>query len=106
MNWARTERPDLDLARTIASFRDFWVAKPGQGGVKLDWDATFRNWVRKEGTGSGKPLQSLGAPKLVRCGNCTLPITGGWTDSEKGRACDPCWDVKHATGKWPEKKAA
>lgn len=30
-----------------AKFRDYWLAKPGQGGVKLDWMATWRNWVRK-----------------------------------------------------------
>lgn len=28
-------------------FRDYWAAQPGQRGVKLDWDATWRNWVRK-----------------------------------------------------------
>lgn len=27
-------------------FRDFWVAQPGQKGVKLDWPATWRNWCR------------------------------------------------------------
>lgn len=30
----------------FAKFRDFWTAKPGAGGVKLDWQATWRNWVR------------------------------------------------------------
>jgi hypothetical protein len=29
-------------------FRDFWHAKPGQGGVKLDWTATWRNWCRED----------------------------------------------------------
>lgn len=29
-------------------FRDYWIAVPGQKGVKLDWEATFRNWCRKE----------------------------------------------------------
>jgi uncharacterized protein YdaU (DUF1376 family) len=27
-------------------FRDYWIAKPGQAGCKLDWDATWRNWCR------------------------------------------------------------
>ena len=27
-------------------FRDFWISKPGAGGVKLDWPATWRNWCR------------------------------------------------------------
>jgi hypothetical protein len=28
-------------------FRDYWSAQPGQRGVKVDWQATWRNWVRK-----------------------------------------------------------
>ncbi|MCC4240359.1 hypothetical protein [Thalassospira povalilytica] len=28
-------------------FYDFWIAKPGKDGRKLDWDATWRNWIRR-----------------------------------------------------------
>lgn len=28
-------------------FRDFWVSKAGAGGSKADWEATWRNWIRK-----------------------------------------------------------
>jgi uncharacterized protein YdaU (DUF1376 family) len=31
----------------LAKFRDYWCAQPGQKGVKTDWQATWRNWVRK-----------------------------------------------------------
>jgi hypothetical protein len=44
----RKERPDLRYERTLASFRDYWIAKAGKDGVKLDWEATFRNWFRNE----------------------------------------------------------
>jgi len=38
-----------DRIRSIAAeFRDYWVAVAGQKGCKLDWSATWRNWVRKE----------------------------------------------------------
>lgn len=47
-DWAKKERPDLDGAKTLASFHDYWCAKPGHGALKLDWAATFRNWVRSE----------------------------------------------------------
>jgi uncharacterized protein YdaU (DUF1376 family) len=47
-DWARAERPDLDPRKTLERFRDFWTAKSGQGATKLDWGATFRNWVRSE----------------------------------------------------------
>jgi uncharacterized protein YdaU (DUF1376 family) len=44
--WAQAERPDLNIRQTAEQFRDYWVAQPGQKGVKLDWAATWRNWVR------------------------------------------------------------
>lgn len=28
-------------------FRDYWIAQPGQKGVKLDWNGTWRNWIRR-----------------------------------------------------------
>lgn len=34
---------ELELAR----FRDYWAGVAGAKGVKLDWDATWRNWVRR-----------------------------------------------------------
>ena len=34
------------LTRELEKFRDYWAAAPGQKGVKLDWDATWRNWLR------------------------------------------------------------
>lgn len=49
--WAIKERPDLDMAVTTARFRDYYAAAPGAKGVKLDWEATFRNWVRNERPG-------------------------------------------------------
>jgi len=50
--FCRTTRPDLDPAKSFASFRDYWIAKPGKDGVKLDWSATWRNWVRRERPGT------------------------------------------------------
>jgi hypothetical protein len=46
--WAEQERPDLNVNSVADSFRDFWIAKPGTGGVKLDWQATWRNWIRSQ----------------------------------------------------------
>lgn len=46
--WAAAKRPDLALGDVIENFRDYWHAQPGQRGVKLDWDATFRRWVREQ----------------------------------------------------------
>jgi hypothetical protein len=38
----------VNPTRTHAQFCDFWRAKSGAGATKLDWDATWRNWCRKE----------------------------------------------------------
>jgi uncharacterized protein YdaU (DUF1376 family) len=41
-------------------FRDFWISKPGAGGCKLDWSATWRTWCRnRRGAGQArKPISS------------------------------------------------
>lgn len=44
--WATNERPDLNIQDVADRFKDFWVAKAGKDGAKLDWQATWRNWVR------------------------------------------------------------
>ena len=43
------EHPDLDLRREHTRFVDYWTAKAGQSATKLDWDATWRNWMRRAG---------------------------------------------------------
>lgn len=43
----RGECPDLDLTREHRKFSDHWKAAPGAKGVKADWDATWRNWMRR-----------------------------------------------------------
>ena len=47
-SWARQERPDLNPQKVGEQFKDFWIAKAGAAGVKLDWQATWRNWVRNQ----------------------------------------------------------
>jgi hypothetical protein len=55
--FCKTERPDLHPVATSDRFRDFWIAQAGSKGVKLDWDAVWRNWVRNEKAGGNKPQQ-------------------------------------------------
>lgn len=49
-----------DPLRCLPTFRDYWVSKAGSGGVKLDWDATFRVWVRSERVPGGNRSGSFG----------------------------------------------
>ncbi|TCR63191.1 YdaU family protein [Bosea sp. BK604] len=81
-------------------FRDFWTAKPGKDALKLDWDATWRNWCASEcerkgwaapGAATGPPpagisISPIGDPeaweawRIARDGR-PLPTdrTGCWT---------------------------
>ena len=54
-------KPDLEFAVSIGvdhsrgliefdKFRDYWTAKAGKDAVKLDWPATWRNWIRNART--------------------------------------------------------
>lgn len=45
--WAKKERPDLNLVTVTADFLDYHLSK---GEARASWDASFRTWVRKEGT--------------------------------------------------------
>jgi hypothetical protein len=49
IEWARRETPLVGTMAT-ATFVDHWRAAPGQRGVKLDWVATWRNWMRRAQT--------------------------------------------------------
>ena len=44
--FCQTVRPELSPVKTFDQFKDYWIAQAGQKGVKLDWFATWRNWVR------------------------------------------------------------
>jgi hypothetical protein len=46
--FCRSERRDLDPAKTFDAFRDYWKAQVGAKGRKADWLATWRNWVRNQ----------------------------------------------------------
>jgi hypothetical protein len=58
------QRPELNAQQTFEKFKDYWIAQAGQKGVKLDWFATWRNWVR-----------NTNAPKLnpTDIGRLTVP---------------------------------
>jgi hypothetical protein len=47
VQWARENTPDVDGREETQAFMDYWRAKPGKDGVKTDWVATWRNWMRK-----------------------------------------------------------
>jgi len=53
----------LDLAAITAEFVDYWVAVAGQRGVKTDWVATWRNWIRRKAEDTTvRPLRASSKP--------------------------------------------
>lgn len=46
--WSMERRPDLDAELVAEGFRDYWLAKAGRDGLKADWPATWRQWVRRQ----------------------------------------------------------
>ncbi|NJM13324.1 MAG: YdaU family protein [Synechococcaceae cyanobacterium SM1_2_3] len=55
--WALSEGMSREVIRVEADkFKDYWNARAGPNGIKLDWQATWRNWIRaakERGHGNG-----------------------------------------------------
>ena len=65
--------PD-ELSSQLERFRDHWAAQPGSKGTKLDWQATWRNWVRRAAEMAPRTRQSE---------------TDAWYARAKARASNP-----------------
>ena len=56
----KVDLPGLDLASEHEKFVDYFLSVSGSKGVKVDWNATWRNWMRRAkqwspaGQGSGE----------------------------------------------------
>lgn len=59
LEFARRERPELDLAAEEAKFRDHWTSTAGAKGRKTDWSATWRNWIRRAEAPRAAPGQPV-----------------------------------------------
>lgn len=46
VTWAREHAPNVDGKRETEKFVDYWQSKTGKDATKLDWVATWRNWMR------------------------------------------------------------
>jgi hypothetical protein len=76
-NWFRENCPHVDGKRETERFRDHWSDKPGKDGRKLDWIATWRNWMRTA-EDRARPRQRA--------------------TSSRGGASDPLTDQKYGPG--------
>jgi uncharacterized protein YdaU (DUF1376 family) len=61
MEWARKERPDLNLDVEVEKFRDYEFAR-----AYTDWERVFKNWIRNaKGQSFQKAAQKSFKPDLV-----------------------------------------
>lgn len=65
LSWAKenTELTEIGIRAQFEQFSDYWVARPGQKGVKANWKATWRSWLRSpynQGTPAVRPGRVAG----------------------------------------------
>ncbi|GGD33270.1 hypothetical protein GCM10010915_12070 [Microbacterium faecale] len=54
--WAAREVPGLDIDDSTSRFADYWRAESGAKARKLDWIATWRNWLRRDDDNASRRL--------------------------------------------------
>jgi hypothetical protein len=83
--WFRQNCPHVDGKRETERFRDHWTSKPGKDGRKLDWVATWRNWMRtaedrarpRERYRDAKPTATARAQQAVDAGKRVQEMLNG-----------------------------
>jgi hypothetical protein len=76
----RAECAGVDLRLETAKFRDYWKGVSGSKGVKLDWPATWRNWIRR----AFQDLQKRGGGR----GGGRVGDSGGYLDGTRSELND------------------
>lgn len=54
VEWAREHAPHVDGRFETDQFRDYWTGKSGRDATKVDWVATWRNWMRRAEQQAGR----------------------------------------------------
>lgn len=75
--------PEAKARAEADRFRDYWVGKSGREAIKLDWFATWRNWIRKAIETHGRAAPPVHEVKFE---------TWGIPDAEPVRTCGGAWD--------------
>lgn len=59
VTWAKTRVPHVDGRLETEKFINYWTAKTGKDATKVDWPATWRNWMlnatERQGNGRNVP---------------------------------------------------
>jgi hypothetical protein len=68
----RTEHPIVDLKAEHAKFVDYWHAKSGKDATKNDWNATWRNWIRRAAERPGVNSSNVTAFERKKAANAAV----------------------------------
>jgi len=79
------DRPELNPDIAFARFRDYWIAQPGAKGRKLDWFATWRNWVRNEKGASNGTHQQSGQQRKLSAVELVQQASRRYEDAQRRR---------------------
>jgi hypothetical protein len=69
-DWAGDKFPTVDVDHETENFLDYWRSKAGKNAVKMDWEATWRTWIRNQFTWSKGKISPQLAGKVN--GNGTI----------------------------------
>lgn len=81
-----------EINREADRFRDYWIAASGRTACKLDWEATWRNWIRnnhakRNGSGTGNARRNGSSPDAFD--RLAERLQGGAFGPEVGGHDDP-----------------
>lgn len=58
--------PRVNAETEAAKFRDYWCAKSGKDATKVDWIATWRNWIRRASEDARPRAGPHGKPPIAQ----------------------------------------
>ena len=65
-----------EINREADTFRDYWISASGRNAAKLDWEATWRNWIRRNNKRSGPAKAPAGTHTAGKSGGGGLVAAG------------------------------
>jgi len=56
ISWAASELPNIDVTGETPNFIDWWISAAGANAVKLDWNRTWKVWMRRQTPARGRSM--------------------------------------------------
>ncbi len=89
-----------EVETELEKFRDYWTAKSGRDAAKLDWPATWRNWMRnakgprKSHRPHAPPRESAFARHQRACRHAIERELNGNRDNDEPTDTTPTFDLE------------